>query len=400
MTTPPVFTPDFFQDPYPTYSWLRENHPVFRTTIPFTDVGVWLVSRYEDVREGFTDARLSSDYRNASPAFTEASLAFGSGTVAERSMVNLDPPDHTRLRKPATAAFSGRRVAQWEAAIEKTTDALLNAVPTGEPVDVMNHLATPLSVGLICDVVGAPPGDRARLREWGDLMFTADPAERHLAHGAIESMLTYTGDLILRKKDDLGADLLSDLIRASRTPGALTEDELLTTVFGIIVAGYETSIRLVGSTFLALLDHPGQLSLLRRDPALIDSAIEEVLRYDGPTASPMWRFPTTDVEIAGVTIPAREPILLLVGSAHRDPAHYPAPDSFDVSREDKRHLAFGHGIHRCVGAQLARLEAKIIIGRTLDRFSKMSLAVPRDDVVFAPSLIMRGPAYLPLVFEN
>ncbi|GAA2845824.1 cytochrome P450 [Streptosporangium fragile] len=400
MNIRPVFTPEFFQNPYPTYEWLRENHPVYRTTIPSTDVGVWLVSRYEDVRDGFLDARLSNDYRTASPDFTEASLAFGAGTPAERSMVNLDPPDHTRLRKLAAAAFTGRRVAQWGTTIQAITDSVLDTVPVNEPVDVMESIATPLAVEMICDIVGAPPGDRADLREWGDLMFTADPAERHLSHGAIESMLAYMGDLIVRKKNDLSNDLLSELIRASRTPGMLTEDELLTTVFGIIVAGYETSIRLIGGAFLALLDHPGQQALLRRDVTLVDAAVEEVLRYDGPTTATMWRFPTADAEIAGVRVPAREPILFLVGSAHRDPAQYPSPDSFDVLREDKRHLAFGHGIHRCVGAQLARLEAKIAIGRALERFPKMTLAVRRDEVVFKPSLIMRGPARLPTVFES
>ncbi|MET8047288.1 cytochrome P450 [Streptosporangium sp. NPDC005286] len=400
MTEPPIFTPDFFQNPYPTFEWLRENHPVYRTTIPFTDVGVWLVSRYEDVREGFADARLSSDYRTASSDFTDASLAFGAGTVAERSMVNLDPPDHTRLRKLAAATFTGRRIAQWETTIQKITGALLDAVPAGEPVDIIDNIATPLSVEVICDILGAPPGDRARLREWGDLIFTADPGERHLVHGAIESMIAYTGDLILQKKDSLSDDLLSELIRASQTPGVLSEDELLSTVIGLIVAGYETSIRLVGDAFLVLLDHPEQLSLIRRNMALVDSAIEEVLRYDGPQASSLWRFSSTDMEIAGVKIPAHEPVLLLVGSAHRDSDHYPAADSFDISREDKRHLAFGHGIHRCLGSQLARLETRVLLGETLKRFSRISLAVSREEVVYKPSLVVRGPAYLPLIFEN
>ncbi len=400
MTAIPVFTSEFFQDPYPTYRFLRENHPVCRTTIPFTDVDVWLVSRYDDVKEGLADARLSSDYANASPAFHAASLAFGSGTVGSRTMLNLDPPDHTRLRRLAASIFTDRRIAQWQTAMRAAAETLLGSLPGKEPVDVLERIAAPLSVEVICTVLGAPPGDSAQLREWGDLIFTADPNLRHLAFEAVESLVAYTSDLIAEKKRHLGTDLMSDLIRASRTPGMLSEDELLATMVGLIVAGYESTIALVGDLFLALLDHPEQHALLRKDISLADAAIEEVLRYDGPQASSFWRFPTTDMEMAGVRIAAHETVLLLVGSAHRDPARYPDPDDFDILRKDKRHLAFGHGIHRCLGAQLARRNARTLLTMTLERFPHMSLAVPRADIVYKPNLIVRGPAFLPLAFDQ
>ncbi|WP_283134986.1 cytochrome P450 family protein [Rhizohabitans arisaemae] len=398
MTTFPVFTPEFFQHPYPMYQKLREEHPVHRTRFPFTDVDVWLVSRYEDVREGLRDARLSSDYRNAPPAFHAAGLAFGGDTVAARTMLNLDAPDHTRVRKLATATFSARRIAEWAESIETIVAELLDAVPAGEAVDVLDRVATPLSVKVICEIIGAPPSDAATLRNWADAIFAADPAQRPQAAKAVDSLIDYSAALIADKKRHLDTDLISDLIRA--TPELISEDELLATVLGLVVAGYETTIALAGDIFLALLDHPEQAALLRRDPSLIEAAIEEVLRYDGPTASSFWRFPTEDLEIAGIPIATGEPVLFLIGSAHRDPARYPDPDRFDILREDKRHLAFGHGIHHCLGAQLARLESRILLTRTLERFPSMALAIPRADVVFKPSLIVRGPAFLPVVFTK
>ncbi|MEV4378186.1 cytochrome P450 [Streptosporangium sp. NPDC049644] len=315
-------------------------------------------------------------------------------------MLNLDPPDHTRIRKLAAATFTERRIAQWQTAMRSITDSLLDAVPAKEPVDLLDAIAAPLAVQVICAVLGAPPGDSVSLREWGDLIFTADPAHRHLAVEAMESLIAYSGDLIAHKKKDPGSDLLSELIEASRGPGLLGEDELLATVLGLVVAGYESTIAMVGDIFLALLDHPDQLALLRRDLGLADAAIEEVLRYDGPQASSFWRFPTEDVKIGGVPVAAQETVLLLVGSAHRDPARYPDPDRFDILREDKRHLAFGHGIHRCLGAQLARRNTRTLLTRTLERFPAMSLAVDRADIEYKPNLIVRGPAFLPLILDH
>lgn len=395
-----VFTPEFFRNPYPFYAMLRDNAPVIPVPVPPANVRVWVVSRYADVRAGFADPRLSSDYRTALPDFLAAGLAFGAGTVAERTMLNLDPPDHTRVRGLAAATFTSARISQWDAAIRATVGDLLDALPTGEPVDVMAHLAAPLSVRSICMVLGADPGDEADLRRWGDLVFTADPAELPQVPEAAARLLGYAEELVARKRARPADDLLSALVAASDESGALSADELLATTIGLVVAGYESTIRLVGDLLVALLDHPDQLAALRAGRYTTADAVEETLRYDGPQSSSLWRFATEDLEIAGTTIPAHEPVLLLVGSAHRDGRHYPDPDTFDLGRADKRHLAFGHGIHHCLGAALARLESRILLESMLARYSRTTLAGARDEIPYKPSLVVRGPDVLPLVLHR
>lgn len=394
-----TFPPEFFRNPYPFYALLRDNAPVYPVTIPPANIRVWLVSRYADVRAGFAEPRLSSDYRHALPEFRAAGLAFGAGTVAERTMLNLDPPDHTRVRGLAAGTFTATRITQWDNMIHATVDELLDALPVGEPVDVMARVAAPLSVRAICGVLGAEPGDEADLRRWGDLVFTADSAEWAEIPEATARLLGYAEELVVRRRERPGDDLLSELIKASDDAGVLSSDELIATAAGLVVAGYESTIRLIGDLLIALLDHPDQLAALRDGRHTTADAVEETLRYDGPQSSSLWRFATEDLEIAGTTIPAHEPVLLLVGSAHRDERHYPNPNSFDLGRADKRHLAFGHGIHHCLGAALARLESRILLESLLARYSRISLAVPRAEVSYKPSLVVRGPDVLPLVFH-
>ncbi|MGN2638108.1 cytochrome P450 family protein [Nocardia takedensis] len=400
LSVPAMFTPEFFQDPYPFYAWLRDNAPVYPVTIPFVNIRVWLVSRFADVRAGFTDARLSSDYNTALPDFRAAGLAFGAGTVAERTMLNLDLPDHTRLRRLAQGTFTAARIAQWESGIRKTVDDLLTPLPLGEPVDVMSRVAAPLSIRSICSVIGAEPGDEDDLRRWGDLVFTADPAELGDVPEATSSLMRFAEELVAHKRAHPGDDLLSDLVKASDETQALSSDELVGTAVALVVAGYESSIRLMGDMLVALLAHPEQLAEVRAGKYTVSESIEETMRYDGPQPSSLWRFATEDLEIAGTTIPAHEPVLLLVGAAHRDERQYPNPDVYDIGREDKRHLAFGHGIHRCLGAALARLESRILLEMLLERFSEVSMAVPRAEIRFKPSLVLRGPAELPLVLNH
>jgi cytochrome P450 len=400
LATSEMFTPEFFQNPYPFYALLRDHVPVQPVIIPPANLRVWLVSRYDDVRAGFADPRLSSDYRHAQPEFRAAGLAFGAGTVAERTMVNLDPPDHTRIRRLAAGTFTAARIAQWENAIHATVDELLDALPVGEPVDVMARIAAPLSIRAICAVLGAEPGDESDLRRWGDLVFTADPAEMAEIPEATARLLGYAERLVAHKRASPGDDLLSELITASDESGVLSSDELVATAAGLVVAGYESTIRLIGDLLVALLDHPDQLAALRAGRHTTADAVEETLRYDGPQTSSLWRFATEDLEIAGTTIPAHEPVLLLVGAAHRDERHYTNPDSFDIGRADKRHLAFGHGIHHCLGAALARMESRILLESLLARYSRISLAVPRAEVPYKASLVVRGPDVLPLVLGH
>lgn len=394
-----IFTPEFFQNPFPGYAWLREFAPVHPVNIPSTPVRVWLISRHADVQAAFLDQRLSSDYRWAKPDFHAAGLAFGSGTVFERAISNLDPPEHAKMRRLAAYAFTPKRIQQWEKDIRKIAGELLDRIPPGEPIDVMDQLAAPLSVRSIAAVLGVPPPDHASLRKWGDLVFTANPDEMKMVPDALKALLSLTNELIVLKRKEPADDLLSTLIAATDGDECISADELVAVSMSVLIAGYETTIRLIGDTLLALLDHPEQLALLQNGQYTVDTAIEEVLRYYGPQTSALWRFTNQDTEIAGTTIPAHEPVLLLVASAHRDAQRYADPDTFDITRTDKRHLAFGHGIHHCIGAALARMESKVLVTCLIERNIRISLAIPRAQIYFKPSLVLRGPDVLPMIFS-
>ncbi|MEU8271269.1 cytochrome P450 [Sphaerisporangium sp. NPDC049002] len=392
------FTEPYFQNPYPTYEWLRDNHPVHPVTVPGTDVRVWLVSRYDDVRAAFTDERISNDAAWATQEFREAGLVLGAGGDIDRSMSTVDPPAHTRYRKLTASTFTAARVQQWERSVKEIVDKLLDDVRPGRVVDLLDRFATPMAVSVICEVMGIPSADRKLLREWGDVIFTADPGRRGEAVDAAASLAGYIRELIAVKRNDLSDDLMSALIQAHDDEG-LTETELMASCAGLVIAGYETTIGLTGTAVLTLLDNPEAMRELRDDPSLLGAMVEEVLRYDGAATTSLWRFAKEDIEISGTKIPAHDAMFLLIGSANRDPRQFTDPDTFDLHRAAKQSLAFGHGIHRCVGAALGRLELKVSVGAVLERFSDIELAVDRDEIRYKPLVGIRGPMSLPLILR-
>ncbi|MGW7787798.1 cytochrome P450 family protein [Streptomyces tricolor] len=394
----PYADPAFVADPFPLYRRLREDGPVRRVVIA-GGLDAWLVTRYEDALAALSDPRLSSDVRDASDPRLIAQLPEFERESMLSTMLRADPPDHTRLRRLVSKAFTARRVAELEPRIQEITDRLLDAVVPAGRADLVADFALPLPVTVICELLGVPVEDRHDFQRWTDAMLLRgqelpDPA---VVDEAWRRMRAYVTALMEAKRAHPEDDLLSALISAHDEEQRLSHDELIAMTFLLLVAGYVTTVNLIGGGIAALLAHPDQLALLRDRPELLPDAIEEFLRYDGPVSPGIARFAREDVEIAGVTVPRGATVVIASAIADRDPARFPEPDRLDITRRDNGHLAFGHGIHYCLGAPLARLEGRIAIGTVLRRLPDLALAVPPAELPWRPGGL-RGPARLPVAF--
>ncbi|NXY96561.1 cytochrome P450 [Streptomyces sp. BR123] len=394
----PYADPAFVADPFPLYRQLREEGPVRRAVIA-GGLEAWLITRYEDGLAALSDSRLSSDVRDASDGRLLQQLPETERDAMLSNMLRSDPPDHTRLRRLVSKAFTARRVAGMGPRIQAITDRLLDAVVPAGRADLVAEFALPLPVTVISELLGVPVDDRHEFQHWTDRMLTrgAEPVDRAVVNEAWQHMRAYVADLIRGKRAAPGDDLLSGLITARDEEQQLTEDELIAMVFLLLAAGYITTVNLIGGGIATLLAHPDQLDLLRSDPELLPGAIEEFLRYDGPVNPGIARFAREDVEIAGVSIPNGATVLIASAIADRDPARFPDPDRLDITRHDNAHLAFGHGVHYCLGAPLARLEGQIAIGTALRRLPGLALAVAPDEIRWRPGGL-RGPVGLPVTF--
>ncbi len=383
---------ELMADPYAVYARLREAGPVHR--IAGTDgLPAWLVTRYDDVRQALADPRLSLDKRNAAPGGYRG-LALPSALDA--NLLNMDPPDHTRIRRLVSQAFTPRRIGQLRGPIRKSADQLLDAIAAQDSADLIASYAAPLPIIVICDVLGVAPEDRHDFREWTDALLAPDPAEPSRAKEAVGGMLAFLTQLIAGKRAEPADDLLSALIAVRDEGDRLSEDELMSLAFLILFAGYENTVHLIGNATLALLSHPDQLVALRADPGRLGGAVEELARFDGPAPLAIRRFPTEDITIGGVTVPAGETVLLSLASAHRDPGRFPDPDRLDIGRDATGHLALGHGIHYCLGAPLARMETEIALAALLERLPGLTLDVPPGELRWRPSMRARGLLSLPV----
>ncbi|MDX2389062.1 cytochrome P450 [Streptomyces sp. DK15] len=396
----PYADPAFVADPFPLYRQLREDGPVRRTVIA-GGLEAWLVTRYEDGLAALSDSRLSSDVRDAADTRLLRQLP---GTERESMLGNMlrsDPPDHTRLRRLVSKAFTARRVAGMRPRIQAVTDRLLDPIVAAGRADLVADFALPLPVTVISELLGVPVDDRHDFQHWTDRMVMrgAEPPDPAVVNEAWLHMRAYVTELIRDKRARPADDLLSDLVAARDEEQRLTEDELVAMVFLLLAAGYITTVNLIGGGIATLLAHPDQLELLRSDPALLPGAIEEFLRYDGPVSPGIARFAREDVEIAGVSIPRGATVLIGSALADRDPARFTDPERLDITRQDNAHLAFGHGIHYCLGAPLARLEGQIAIGTALRRLPGLALAVPPEEIPWRPGGL-RGPRSLPVTFAR
>ncbi len=382
---------EFVRDPYPVYARLREQGPIHRVRIP-AGTEAWLVVGYEAGRAALSDVRLAKDWKNAAPGFPLPKWSL-------RHMLNSDPPDHGRLRQLVVREFTPRRVEQLASRIQQITDELLDAMlaaPAGR-ADLVESLSLPLPMSVIGELLGVPMWERARFREWFATI-TSDPDPRARA-AATAAMTGYLGELVDHKRQLPGTDLMSALIRtADQDDDRLSSDELRGTAWLLLGAGHETTVNLISNGVLALLTHPDQLAALRADMTLIDSAVEEMLRYDGPLETPTYRFTSEPVDIDGTIIPRGELVLVALADANRDPARFPDPDRFDIRRNAQGHIAFGHGIHYCLGAMLARLEARTAIGTLLRRCPSITLDAPLAELRWRHGMLIRGPQHLPVRF--
>ncbi|WP_329392785.1 cytochrome P450 [Streptomyces lydicus] len=382
---------DFTANPYKYYAKLRAQGPVHRVRVP-NGPDVWLVVGHEAVRGALADPRLSKDWRASGqlgPAGEESALF--------TNMLDADPPHHTRLRKLVAKEFTARRVEALRPRVQQITDELLDAMlaaPDGR-ADLVEALAFPLPMTVICELIGVPAMDREAFRGWSNELVA--PTGEEAAYAATVAMSDYLVGLIEARRKDPGEGLLNDLIRTSDEDGdQLSREELVGTAFLLLVAGHETTVSLLSNGVRALLQHPAQLAALRADFSLLDNAVEEMLRYDGPVETATWRFSSEPVEIGGTLIPAGETILVALASASRDPERYSAADDFDITRDARGHAAFGHGIHFCLGAPLARLEARVALRSLLERCPDLALDVDPGALTWRTGMLIRGTEQLPV----
>ncbi len=381
----------FVQNPYAVYQRLRAEGPVSRVVMP-GGYPVWVVTRYADARAALADPRLIKDWRTLWPGNAAPDDGFAS---LDTHMLSTDPPDHDRLRRLVTKAFTARRIEQLRPRVTEITTSLLDEMPAGGQVDLLEAFAFPLPITVICELLGVPDSDRADFRAWTQAILSTGEAPAESGTAATE-MAGYFTALVADKRAHPADDLLSALIDARDADDGLSQRELLGMLFLLLVAGHETTVNLIGSGTLALLLNPGELTRLRADSSLLPGAVEELLRYTSPVNHATIRFTAETVKIGGTLIPAREPVLVAIASANRDPDRYPAPDRLDIGRDAGGNLVFGHGIHYCLGAPLARMEGVIAFGALISRFPGMTLAVPPDSLRWRPSTLIRGLETLPV----
>jgi cytochrome P450 len=383
---------DYFQDPLAYFARMRAEAPVTPVTTPGGG-RTWLVTRYAEVRAALADPRLHKEWATKlQPADSSADPVFGYLSV---HLLNMDPPGHTRLRKLVTKAFTARRVAALRPRIEAITSSLLDEMARADHVDLIESFAFPLPITVICELVGVPAADRDRFQAWSHAVVSSVVSPEEFRDAAAGMYHYFTG-LVAAKRRSPADDLVSALIAARDDEDSLDERELIAMLFLLLIAGHETTTNLIASGTLALLTHPAELARLRATPALLPGAVEELLRYSNPLNHATERFTLEPVSIGGVTIPAREWVLCVTSSANRDPARFTDPDRLDLGRDASGQLAFGHGIHYCLGAPLARLEGEIAFGALLSRFPALSLAVPVDRLRWRPSSLIHGLEVLPV----
>lgn len=415
------FLPGFKAHAVPFYERLRSAGPIARTTMPDGQT-MWLVAQYDAALAVLRDhQRFGNDPENAmTPAAYEAAMADATrdltpeqqaqfaevDAVLSRNLLGVDPPDHTRLRKLVAQSFTPRFVEGMRPRVQQIADELLDAIAaraasTGQrETDLIDAFAFPLPIAVISEMLGVPREDRDRFRVWSNEVVQFNPAEPIAPERMrlLREFNDYLRDFVAAKRDQPADDLVSGLIQAEEAGDKLSEAELIAMINLLIVAGHETTVNLIGNGMLALFEHPTQMRALAAHPDLVNGAIDEFLRYSGPVEMSLTRFAREDVAIDGQTIRRGDQVTVLLASADHDPAQFPEPECFDIAREPGRHLAFGMGIHACLGSPLARLEGQIAFTTLLARLPNIRLAVPRDALEWRPGSLLRGLVRLPVAF--
>jgi cytochrome P450 len=384
-----LFSPTLFDDPHPVYARLRAEAPVLH----LPQLGLWLVSRYDDIQHALRNVDVFSSARSlALDRLRDPRLQEGTDVLAD-SLVALDPPDHTRLRRLINVAFTPRAIARLEARIRELARELVDAVRHAPEFDLMDDLAVPLPVIVIAEVLGVDPARRADFKRWSDDLLAGSRLDPRLDDAEVERIvrsrrdfIAFFRDMIAERRRAPRDDLLSDLVRAEAERDVLSPDEVLTMALILMIAGNETTTNLIGNATVDLLERPDLLQRLRDDPAQLPGFIEEALRYRSPVRM-LVRTTTRDVALRGVTIPKGAVVGLLVDAANHDPEQFPEPERFDLARHPA-HLSFGHGIHFCVGAPLSRLEGRVAFEELLARLPAFERAPGPLD--WNPNFSLRG----------
>jgi cytochrome P450 len=387
---------EFFERPWDVYRWLRDEAPVYHNE----ELGFWAVSRYDDCAEVHRDVSTYTSTRGLTLAQL-GSPEFGAVAGATASMIMMDPPMHDRMRKLVNRAFTPRRIAEWEPVVQSVITGYLDQLAGADSFDAVVDLAGPFPVEVICTILGVPEGDRQQLRHWTDAMLELEVGNPFPSAAGIDAAITmhqYVGQLVADKRAHPADDMIGHLIEAEveREDGEvehLSDVEIASFVTLLAGAGAETVTKLVGNGVVTFAEHPDELSRLQADPSLVGSAVEEVLRWKAPSQY-QGRFSMADRAFHGRTIPAGNPVLIVTGAANRDPRAYHDPDRFDITREGPLGISFGHGIHYCIGAHLARLEGKVAFTELYRRWP--DLQVDLDGVRYVHMTNVAGPSSVPV----
>jgi cytochrome P450 len=391
--------PDFGDDPYPFLAMLREAGPVHRVLLPDGTTS-WWITRYDAVNAALNDHKRFSNQVHHAVASTEiqnSQALIRKDDILRLVMINRDPPDHTRMRKLVTRAFSASRIEALRPGIQALADELLDQMAPHDRVDLVDRYAFPLPVGVICLLLGIPREDSAYFGGLVSQLVAAGTPQEALS--AIHDLKEFMVAKLNEKRAQPGDDVLTTLVKAADEDGLLSQDELPAMALQLLTAGHETSIYLISGGTFRLLQHPDQLAAVKRDPSLLPNAVDELLRFDPPPVPGVFRHATEDIEIDGRTIPQDALVILCLASANRDTGHFQGPDMLDVQRQNNAHLAFGNGIHYCLGARLAKVEGVIGIGSLFRRFPNLRLAVPAEEVRRKPLHFLQRFAELPVLLH-
>jgi cytochrome P450 len=401
-----LYSHEFRVATHETYAHMRAENPIHCQPGLDGETPIWFVTRYDDVVEVLTDAKrfvvdpvlaLTDDELAA----LNASNPLADDKRVSTNLLGMDGEDHRRVRQLVTKAFTPRMVEQLRPRIQAIADELLDGVESRGSMELVDEYAFPLPITVIAELLGIPVADRDRFREWSNTFvlppMTPELQEQFVRH--TDEFVAYLDELFEKRRTAPTDDLLSALVQAEDAGERLTENELYSMAILLIVAGHETTVSLITNAVLALLSNPDQLSALRRDPSLMQSAVEELLRYDSPVERPITRLAATDVELGGQTIRRGELVIAVIGSANRDPAQFADADTLDLDRADNKHVGFGRGPHYCLGAPLARLEAEIALTALFERLPTLRLAISESDLYWRPIPIFRSLASLPVAWD-
>jgi cytochrome P450 PksS len=396
-----LYAPAGRANPHPIYARMRSEQPLYRFDSMNVGAPVWIATRYDDCVSLLRDTRLFKDQARLEPDQRERYAALVTPvTSISRHLLSVDPPDHTRLRSLVQKGFSSQIVDGLRPRIQAIIDELIDGVTPRGGMDLIADFAVPLPVTVIAEMLGVPAEDRPRFRAWSHLLVSTPNTSEGLAakratHGEFAA---YLHALVGARRAEPRDDLVSALIAASEEEDRLDNRELISTIFLLLIAGHETTVNLIGNGALALLQHPEQRRRLVDDPALVGSAIEEMLRFDSPVETSTLRWSAEEIEIRGTRIPAGEIVLPSLLAANRDPEQFPDPDTFDVARAPNRHIAFGFGIHYCLGAHLARVEGALAVRALLDRLPGLALATSADTLSWTTGILIHGLLSMPVRF--